>query len=207
MESNGQQVVGSDGGRGSYGGGREWCGVMEKGSSPGVVVARVRSSSPMPPRRCLCARVISRVRSRSWAVVFVHARSSSFTRSFVGACHRACRSRLVAVSMGGGAGHLWLVVVLGPRCHSWLVMWSRHCVVVGWCRCRRPWGGPLTVHGVGAQLICYPVCTLVLGLQTRLVRWGGDDDGWPLTFPSAPPCTWHRRSTCSLPCSHLRPLH
>ena len=173
MESKGQQVVGSGGGRGSYGGGREWCGVMKKGSPPGVVVARVRSSSPMPPRRCLCPRVVARVCSRSWAVVFVHARSSSFMRSFVGACRRACRSRLVAVSMGGGAGRLRLLVVLGPRRHSWLVVWSRRCVVVGWCRRSRPWGGPLTIRGVGAQLVCYPVCTVVLGLQTRLVKWGG----------------------------------
>ena len=78
MESKGQQVVGSDGGRESYGGGREWCGVMERGSSPGLVVAHVRSSSSMPAHRCSCPCIVACVRSRLWAVVFVHARSSSF---------------------------------------------------------------------------------------------------------------------------------
>ena len=71
----------------------------------------------------------------------------------------ACRCRRT-LSVGGGAGRLRLLMVLGPR--------------------RRPWGGPLTipqrprdVHGVGARLICYPVCAVVLGLQTRLVKGGG----------------------------------
>ena len=73
--------MGSDGGRGSYGGEREWCRVLERGSSPGLVVACVRSSLPMSTRRfpcphvmacvcaslpvsahrCLCLRVVARV--------------------------------------------------------------------------------------------------------------------------------------------------
>ena len=132
-------MVGSDGGRGSYGGGREWWGVMDRGSSPGLVVARVRSSSPMPPRRCSCPRVVARVRSRSWAVVFVHARWSSLTRSFVGACRRACRSRLVAVSrcqwvvVLGVCGCWWcwaLVAIRGWWCGDGVVSWSGGVVVV-----------------------------------------------------------------------------
>ena len=51
--------MGSDGGRGSYGGGREWWGVMDRGSSPGLVVARVRSTSPMSARRFPCPRVVA----------------------------------------------------------------------------------------------------------------------------------------------------
>ena len=31
---------------------------------------------------------------------------------------------------------------------------------------------PHHVHGMGAPLVCYPACTVVLGLQKRLVRWG-----------------------------------
>ena len=65
---------------------------------------------------------------------------------------------------------------------------------------------PRHVRGVGAPLVRYRACTVVLGLQTRLVRWGVDDDGWPLTFPSAQPRTWHGRSTRSLPCLQLCPL-
>ena len=67
-----------------------------------------------------------------------------------------CRRTL---SVGGGAGRLQLLVVLGPR--------------------RRPWGGlvtipqcPRDIRGVGARLVCYPVCAVVLGLQTRLVKGG-----------------------------------
>ena len=35
--------MGSDGGRGSYAGEREWCRVLERGSLPGLVVAHVHS--------------------------------------------------------------------------------------------------------------------------------------------------------------------
>ena len=65
---------------------------------------------------------------------------------------------------------------------------------------------PHHVRGVGAPHVHYRACTVILGLQTRLVRWGVDDDGWPLTFPSAQPRTWHGRSARSLPCLQLRPL-
>ena len=47
------------------------------------------------------------------------------------ACRLTCRCR-PALSMGGGAGGLRLLVVPGPRGHWWLVVWSRRCVVVGW---------------------------------------------------------------------------
>ena len=66
---------------------------------------------------------------------------------------------------------------------------------------------PHHVRGMGALLVHYPACIIVLGLQTRLVRWGGNDDGWPLTFPGAPPHTWHGCSACLLPCLHLHVLH
>ena len=160
---------------------------MERGSSPGLVVAHVRSSSSMPARHCSCPRIVAHVHSRSWVVVFVHAQSSSFTGSFVGACHRTCHSHLIALSMGGGAGHLWLLVVLGPRRRSWLVVWSRRCVVVRWCHRRCcPWGGPLTICGMSAWLVCYTVSTVILGLQTRLVNWGGDDDSVATHIPQRP---------------------
>ena len=50
-------------------------------------------------------------------------------------------------------------------------------------RCR-PWGGrsPFPSAHASAGLVCYP--TVVLGLQTRSVRWEGMT-GWPLTLPSA----------------------
>ena len=53
-----------EGGR-SDGRGREWCGVMDRGSSPGLVVARIRSLLPMSARRCPCPRVVACVRASS----------------------------------------------------------------------------------------------------------------------------------------------
>ena len=96
----------------------------------------------------------------------------------VASCIASLRMSLVftsccccTLSVGGGAGRLRLLVVLGPRCH--------------------PWGGLLTipqrpceVRGVGACLVCYLMCTVVLGLQTRLVKGGAMTMGWPLTFPT-----------------------
>ena len=43
------------------------------------------------------------------------------------------------------------------------------------CRCRCPWGdrSPFPSAHASAGLVCYP--TIVLGLQMRTVRWGGDD--------------------------------
>ena len=63
MEIKGEAVVGSDGGRESYGGEREWCRGLERGSSPGLIVARVPSSLPMSPRRFPCPRVVACVRA------------------------------------------------------------------------------------------------------------------------------------------------
>ena len=38
---------------------------------------------------------------------------------------------------------------------------------------------PRHIHGMGAPLVCYRACTVVLGLQTRLVRWGAmTTGGW-----------------------------
>ena len=161
MESKGQQVVGSEGGRGSYGGGREWCGVMERGSSPGLV----------PARRRPCLLVVARVRAS--LPVSVHVRGWSFSSTHGRLRSRTCLWALVithavlAASMSGGAGRLRLLVVLGPCHHSWLVGWSRCCVVVGLCRHSRPWGGPLTVCGVGAPPVRCPACTCIRCIERR----------------------------------------
>ena len=61
MEIKGEAVVGSDGGRGSYGGEREWCRGLERGSSPGLVVAHVPSSFPISTRRGLCLHIVAHV--------------------------------------------------------------------------------------------------------------------------------------------------
>ena len=82
----------------------------------------------------------------------------------------------LVLSVGGGAGRLRLLMVLGP--------------------CHHPWGVPLTISqhpcnvcGMGARLICYPVCTIVLGLQKSLVRWGVMTMGG--RSPSPAPCHVH----------------
>ena len=59
----GEALVGSDGGRESYGGEREWCRGLERGSSPGLIVACVPSSLPMSPRCFLCPHVVACVRA------------------------------------------------------------------------------------------------------------------------------------------------
>ena len=51
--------MGSDGGRGSYGGEREWCRVLERGNSPGLIIAHVRSLSSMSMHHCLCLHVFA----------------------------------------------------------------------------------------------------------------------------------------------------
>ena len=53
-------------------------------------------------------------------------------------------------------------------------------------RRRRPWGGrsPFPSAHASAGLVCYP--TVVLGLQTRSVRWGGDDHGVATHIPQRP---------------------
>ena len=147
-----------------------------------LVAAHACSSLLVSTHRCPCPFTFVGGRFRPCAVIFVHARVRGRLSSRVPFSPR-CR---VTLSMGGGAGHLRLLVVLGPRRHSWLVVSSRRCVVVGWCRHSRLWGGPLTVRGMGARLVCYPVCTIVLGLQTRLVKWGGNDDRLAAHIPQHP---------------------
>ena len=152
---------GADGGQGVLGLGDVAVRAWRATSSVGVPLSsRVACSSRVAsPTRVACS---SRVASSSP----VASRVASLRVLPVFAC--CCRRTLSA----GGAGRLRLLVVLDPR--------------------RRPWGGPLTipqrphdVRGVGARLVCYPVCAVVLGLQTRLVKGGAMTTGWPLTFPSA----------------------
>ena len=107
------------------------------------------------------------------------------------ACRLACR--------------LSSCVVVVPRC-QWVVVLD----VCGFSWCRAPvairgwWCGHVVVSWSGGEasssssmggrspfasahassgLVCYP--TVVLGLQTRSVRWGAMKMGWPLTFPCA----------------------
>ena len=47
-------------------------------------------------------------------------------------------------------------------------------------------GWPTHCMWRGAQLVCYPVSTVVLGLQTRLVNCGGDDDRVAAHIPQHP---------------------
>ena len=53
-------------------------------------------------------------------------------------------------------------------------------------RCCCPWGGrsPFPSAHASAGLVCYP--TVILGLQTRSVRWGGDDSGVATHIPQRP---------------------
>ena len=118
---------------------------------------------------------LSHVASLSRVACSSRVASSSPVASRVASLHMlpvfACRCRRT-LSVGGGAGHLWLLVVLGA--------------------CHHPWGGPLNIPqhphdvcGVGAHLVHYLVCAIILGLQTRLVMGGAKTAGWLLTFPSA----------------------
>ena len=92
-----------------------------------------------------------------------------------------------------GAGPPWPFMaggVVTSLCHGWVV--RRH-------RCH-PWGGhsPFPSTHARAWLVCYP--TIVLGLQTRSVRWGAMTMGWPLTFPSAhiPYVAWALYPACTV---------
>ena len=51
--------MGSNGGRGSYGGEREWSRGLERGSSPGLIVSRVHALWPVSARCCLCPHVVA----------------------------------------------------------------------------------------------------------------------------------------------------
>ena len=55
----GEALVGSAGGRESYGGEREWCRGLERGSSPGLIVACVCSSLPMSAHHFPCPRIVA----------------------------------------------------------------------------------------------------------------------------------------------------
>ena len=82
-------------GGGSDGGGREWCGVMERGNSPRLIVACDCSSLPMSARCSHAAIVVMGL--FSWVVTFVRGQWSSF----VGAC--LCSwPVLLLVGCGGG---------------------------------------------------------------------------------------------------------
>ena len=59
--------MGSDGGRGSYGGEREWCRGLERGSPPGLIVACVRSLLPMAACCFPCPHIVACV-CASWPV-------------------------------------------------------------------------------------------------------------------------------------------
>ena len=98
------------------------------------------------------------------------------------------------VSLSSGAVHGWWCWVFAAS-HGARPLWpfmaggvvmSLYCGRVVRHRHRRcPWGGcsPLSSTHASAGLVCYP--TIVLGLQTRSVRWEAMTMGWPLTFPSA----------------------
>ena len=148
-------------------------------------VVVVHACSSLLVSACHCPRPFTFMGSRfhPHAVVFIH----MLIRGRLLLCVPFSPCPRVTLSMGGGAGHLRLLMVLGPCRHSWLVVWSWRCVVVGWCRHHHhPWAGLLTVRGVSAQLVCYPVSTVVLGLQTRLVNWGDNDNKVAAHIPQRP---------------------
>ena len=152
---------GADGGQGVLGLGDVAVCVWRATSSVGVplslhVVSSLHVASSL--RVACSSRVASPTRVafslRVASSLPVASRVASLRVSPVFVCR--CRGTL---SAGGGAGRLRLLMVLDPR--------------------HRPWGGLLTipqcprdVHGVGARLVCYPVCAVVLGLQTRLAKGG-----------------------------------
>ena len=136
-------MVWSDGGRGSYGGGREWCRVMERGSSPGLVVACVCTLLPMFACHCLCLHVVARVSSCSWEVVFICEQLPLFVGGHLHSC------AFIFVHMQSSlfmCSHHWAVVfvhrhlsLLMDGCHcSWVVLLPVQC------------GGGLLVCGGGS---------------------------------------------------------
>ena len=177
MRSDGE----GEGGAGTDGRGGVWWGLMEgrecwgwgmspcvRGEPPHLLASR--NGIPLSSRVDSASRVASssRVACSSRVASPMHVAFSSCVASLspvtsrVASLHVSpvftccCRRTL---SVGGGAGRFWLLVVLGPR--------------------RRPLGGPVTspqcprdVRGVGARLVFYPVCAVFLGLQTRLVKGG-----------------------------------
>ena len=109
------------------------------------------------------------------------------------ACHLSSRVACLCVSLSSGAVNGWWCWVFAAS-HGAGPLWpfvaggvvtSLHRRRVVRRRRRRPWGGrsPFPSAHASAGLVCYP--TVVLGLQTRSVRWGGMTTGWPLTLPGA----------------------
>ena len=95
----------------------------------------------------------------------------------------ACRCR-PALSMGGGAGCLGLLVVPSPRGHSWLVVWSRRCVVVGWRGVVVVvHGWPLTIRQRPCQLWARLLSDRRPGAANEVSEVGGEDDGVATHLP------------------------
>ena len=171
MESKGGGSGGSDGGRGSSGGEREWCRVMERGSSPGLIVAHVCSSlptsapcfrclrmiacvcvsSPMSMHRCLCLRIVAcvhaslpvSVRRCPHPFTFVGGRFSSRAVDFV------CGWSVSFVGMGGSL-HSWVVVFIWGW--SIFVCGQWHSVVVGGC-----WWVVVSPQGWCRHVVTWPL--------------------------------------------------
>ena len=184
MESKGEAMVESDGGRGSYGGEKKWCRVLERVNSPGLVVAHVRVWLPMSACRFPCPRMVARVRTSLPASV------CGCPCPRVVACVRTSLPMSVHVRgqaflfMGvGGSLCWWAVSFICGQQHSGVVG-SHWWVVVspqGWCRCVVAW--PLWSH-CGArwcmsQLSCRhlvatsPAATWHLWLVSMKRRGGG----------------------------------
>ena len=150
-------------------GGREWCGVMERGSSPGLIVAHVCSLLPMSTCRCLCLHVVAHVGSHLWAVIFVcewsplfvgsrfHSRAVVFVHTqsllFVGIHFHG-----LSPSFVGGGLCLWVLVFTCGQSPSFVgnlavgVVWWW--AVGGW------WWVLIAVHGggeVGVVMLCHHV--------------------------------------------------
>ena len=101
--------MGSDGGRGSYGGEREWCRALERGSSPGLVIAHV-FSWPVSVHRCQCPRIVA----HACASLPMHA------------CHFPCLHVVPSVHMSFPAsihvcGQSFSFVGVGGSLHLWAV--------------------------------------------------------------------------------------
>ena len=154
-------MVGSDGGRGSYGGEREWCRVLERGSSPGLIVACVCLLLPMSACHFLCPHVVACV-CASLPVSMCrcpcpHVIACVCTSLPVSARRCPCPHIVARVH-----SHSWAVIFIYGQWHS-VVVGSRWWVVVSpqcWHRCVVAW--PLWLcHGARwcmSQLSC---CCLV----------------------------------------------
>ena len=156
-----------------------------------LVVAHAPSSLLVSARRCPRPFMFVGGRFHPRAVVFVHA------------LVRGRLSSRVPFSPRRHVNGWWCWALAAARGAGPSSPFVAGGVVTVLCRRSRPWGGPLTVRGVGARLVCYPVCTVVLGLQTRLVKWGGDDDRVAAHIPQRP----HHIRGVGAPCHPLSCLH